>query len=229
MPCTHRTRLSKQPVSAGFDLLGMMPRTQLALEMCSTFQHDPPALATTVTAAGPFSMDATQCSASVSTPEHYHTLVCDELHCLGAAYLCAHARSTQHSLQAAIAARALQRPRTLAATQEHRKCLSVCVQAFADPDALGVIAVRDVPELTAQRAKLLPLAARLASLPAPVLQKYEHPQVKYSLGWSCGQERLQNGQPDRLKGSFYANPLHRVQPSLHAGTRCAWGAADVGL
>lgn len=71
--------------------------------------------------------------------------------------------------------------------------------------------------MSEQRATLLPLAAKVASLPEHVLQQYTHPHHKFAYGWSRGQERLQSGQPDTLKGSFYANPLHAMMPSDAAG------------
>jgi hypothetical protein len=85
--------------------------------------------------------------------------------------------------------------------------MSNMLQAFATPDALGVIAVAGVPELAKLRADLLPLATQLANLPKETLLRLTHPESKYSVGWSCGQERPREGEQDTLKGSFYANPL----------------------
>lgn len=81
------------------------------------------------------------------------------------------------------------------------------MQAFAEPDSLGVIAVDGVSELLERRAALLPLAAQLAGLPEDTLSKLEHPRSNYLVGWSRGKEILANGEPDTNKGSFYANPL----------------------
>jgi hypothetical protein len=83
----------------------------------------------------------------------------------------------------------------------------VRLQAFASPDALGVIAVSDVPYLKERRGRLLPLAARLAHLDEDILERYTRPECNYSIGWSRGQECMKPGQRDSLKGSFYANPL----------------------
>jgi hypothetical protein len=83
----------------------------------------------------------------------------------------------------------------------------VRLQAFASPDALGVIAVSDVPYLKERRGRLLPLAARLAHLDEDILERYTRPKCNYSVGWSRGQECMKPGQRDSLKGSFYANPL----------------------
>jgi hypothetical protein len=85
--------------------------------------------------------------------------------------------------------------------------LLMYVQAFAVPDALGVIAVEGVPEVESRRALLLPLAAQLANLPHEALKKYTVPESNFSVGWSRGKEHLQAGRVDSLKGSFYANPL----------------------
>jgi hypothetical protein len=81
------------------------------------------------------------------------------------------------------------------------------MQAFAEPDSLGVIAVDGIPDLKESRAALLPLAAQLAALPERVLAGLEHPHSNYLIGWSRGKEILVNGEPDVNKGSFYANPL----------------------
>lgn len=81
------------------------------------------------------------------------------------------------------------------------------MQAFAEPDSLGVIAVDGISELLESRAALLPLAAQLAGLPKQALSKLEHPSSNYLIGWSRGKEILANGEPDTNKGSFYANPL----------------------
>jgi isopenicillin N synthase-like dioxygenase len=84
-------------------------------------------------------------------------------------------------------------------------------QAFG-PDGLGILAVCGISkeELgTGQlRSSLLPLAQRFARLPANILRLYEHEQSKYAIGWSRGKEKLQDGNPDFMKGSFYANPQH---------------------
>lgn len=72
---------------------------------------------------------------------------------------------------------------------------------------LGILAVSGVPRYTSLRQQLLSLAERLATLPEPVRRRLEDPDSRYSFGWSHGKETLESGQPDVLKGSFYANPL----------------------
>lgn len=42
--------------------------------------------------------------------------------------------------------------------------------------------------------------------PADLL-KYEIRDANYTLGWSRGKEKLENGQPDTHKGSYYAVPI----------------------
>lgn len=97
----------------------------------------------------------------------------------------------------------------------------MCIQAFAQEDSLGVIAVDNAPDLLGSRAALLPLAAELAALPKHVLDAMEHPENNYLVGWSRGTETLANGVPDVNKGSFYANPLlvdqARLDPGLGGG------------
>jgi hypothetical protein len=71
--------------------------------------------------------------------------------------------------------------------------------------SLGILAVQDIPHFVELRRRLLPLAARLPTLPD--LQDIVLPETLYSTGWSHGKEVF-NGKPDVAKGSFYANPLH---------------------
>jgi len=74
-------------------------------------------------------------------------------------------------------------------------------------DGLGLIAVSGVPNLTALRQDLLPLAKRFAELPDEAKAKMEDPGSFYSVGWSHGKEKMSEGKFDFAKGSFYANPL----------------------
>ena len=77
------------------------------------------------------------------------------------------------------------------------------IGAAFGPHGLGLLAVSGVPDFSAKRQALLPLAAQLPTLPdLPV-----DPASLYSVGWSHGKEELTPGQPDMAKGSFYANPL----------------------
>ena len=79
-------------------------------------------------------------------------------------------------------------------------------QAYG-PGGLGVIAVSGVPGLGPARARLLPLAQRLASLPPRRRRELEDPASRFNFGWSHGKESLSDGRADVRKGSFYANPL----------------------
>ena len=47
----------------------------------------------------------------------------------------------------------------------------------------------------------------LQALPDDVKSQYADRTSTYNFGWSHGVEMLANGQPDRYKGSYYANPL----------------------
>ena len=47
----------------------------------------------------------------------------------------------------------------------------------------------------------------LQALPDEIKDLYADPASVYNFGWSHGVERMVNGQPDRHKGSYYANPL----------------------
>lgn len=84
--------------------------------------------------------------------------------------------------------------------------LDTSIEAAFGPAGLGLLAVSGVPRHAAARARLLPLASRLAALPAAELAALEDPASCYSFGWSLGRESVR-GVPDTSKGSFYANPL----------------------
>lgn len=79
-------------------------------------------------------------------------------------------------------------------------------QAYG-PDGLGILTVAGVPGFVELRQRLLPLAQAFAALPDDVKSQYADPTSTYNFGWSHGVEMLANGQPDRYKGSYYANPL----------------------
>lgn len=90
--------------------------------------------------------------------------------------------------------------------------LSSFIQNAFGKDGLGVCIVKNVPNLRTLRKRLLLLASQFANLSENVKNKYEHPESKYSFGWSHGKE-VMNGKPDFAKGSFYANPIHDIPPS----------------
>jgi hypothetical protein len=81
------------------------------------------------------------------------------------------------------------------------------IEAAYGSGGLGILAVTDVPGLSAHRARMLRLAAEFAALPQDVKQKTETPHASYQVGWSYGNEKLQGDRPDYAKGSYYANPL----------------------
>lgn len=71
---------------------------------------------------------------------------------------------------------------------------------------------------------LLPPSARPAADTAPPAAKLEKPEAAFLAGWSLGKERLRNGQPDSLKGSYYASCAFY----LDAGLECARPAPGFG-
>ena len=85
--------------------------------------------------------------------------------------------------------------------------LSAKIEEAFGISGLGVLTVKNVPNLPTHRAALLPLAREFAILPEQVKEKYVHKESFYSFGWSHGKEKLQ-GKPDYAKGSFYANPQY---------------------
>lgn len=85
--------------------------------------------------------------------------------------------------------------------------LSLSIEQAFGPHGLGIITIKNVPNFPRLRQNLLPLAARFAKLPEETKRRFEDPQSSYNVGWSCGKEVLEDGTPDTLKGSYYANPL----------------------
>ncbi|GAA6062694.1 hypothetical protein JCM10212_004752 [Sporobolomyces blumeae] len=87
----------------------------------------------------------------------------------------------------------------------------------SSPSSLGLLIVKDLPTEFAQlRKRLLLLSNAFASLDEATREKYTHEASSYSFGWSHGKE-IMNGEPDRLKGSFYNNPTSDETPGLNAG------------
>lgn len=84
-------------------------------------------------------------------------------------------------------------------------------EAYND-DGLGVMIVNNIPGYPERRQRLLPLAQKLAQLPEDVLKSLETPEYFYGVGWSHGKEKFM-GQPDFLKGSYYANPCYDAYQS----------------
>jgi len=75
---------------------------------------------------------------------------------------------------------------------------------------LGILVVRGVDKFPLLREKYVPLAQRYACLPEEIKAKTEHKKSNYQFGWSHGNEMLEDGKPDKYKGSYYANPIHDV-------------------
>ena len=90
------------------------------------------------------------------------------------------------------------------------------IQEAFGPDGLGILAVEGVPEFEALRQNLLPLSAKLPSLPE-VTESCVDEKSAYTTGWSHGREQLAPGKPDHAKGSYYGNPLTEdLVPALTA-------------
>jgi hypothetical protein len=81
----------------------------------------------------------------------------------------------------------------------------------SDPSCLGVLLVKNVPNLPLLRSKLLKTASVFASLPEPVKEKYVHTPSTFLNGWSHGKE-VMNGKADFAKGSYYNNPVYNSPP-----------------
>jgi isopenicillin N synthase-like dioxygenase len=72
---------------------------------------------------------------------------------------------------------------------------------------LGLLVVKNVPNVIQLRQNLLPLAHKFANLPEEIKNKSVHRESTYSFGWSHGKEMLE-GKPDFSKGSYYNNPIY---------------------
>jgi len=79
-----------------------------------------------------------------------------------------------------------------------------------DGHCLGILVVRGVEQFPALREKFVPLAQRYANLSDEIKAKTEHKKSNYNFGWSHGKEMLEDGKPDKYKGSYYANPIYDV-------------------
>lgn len=89
--------------------------------------------------------------------------------------------------------------------------LSTLESAFG-PNSLGLILVDNLPpEYPTLREKLLSYSSYLANLPGAELSKLEVPAARYNIGWSCGKEKLDSGDFDTLKGSYYVQPIHDAE------------------
>ncbi|KAK8475302.1 hypothetical protein V6N11_084149 [Hibiscus sabdariffa] len=85
----------------------------------------------------------------------------------------------------------------------HRDTLMSIAKHYQTGESLS----EEVLDFRSLRRKLLCLSANRAALPEDVKKELEDPQSRYNVGWSHGEEQLESGKPDLLKGSFYANPL----------------------
>ena len=87
-------------------------------------------------------------------------------------------------------------------------------EAFG-PSSLGIIIVKDLPELYASlRLRVLSSASYLANLPETELKKLTNERAKYLVGWSHGKETLRTGVLDTRKGSYYINCAFYHDPAL---------------
>ena len=87
--------------------------------------------------------------------------------------------------------------------------LSAQVEAAFGPEGLGICVVDNVPGYADARAKLLPLASQLVSLPAEQLAELEDKDSKYNFGWSHGKEKLEAGRVGASR------PLRRRKTRRH--------------
>jgi hypothetical protein len=89
------------------------------------------------------------------------------------------------------------------------KDVSKDILAAYGPKGLGALTIAGIPGYAEARRKLIPLSHRLAHLPDEAKAKLEHAESMYNVGWSHGKEKM-GDKPDFAKGSYYCNPLVRV-------------------
>ncbi|ODV58036.1 Clavaminate synthase-like protein [Ascoidea rubescens DSM 1968] len=78
-------------------------------------------------------------------------------------------------------------------------------QAFGEK-SLGLIIINQMPkDYLSLRDKVLKSSSILANLSDDILKLLEIKESIYLVGWSLGKEKLENGNFDLLKGSFYIN------------------------
>eukprot|EP01100_Stratorugosa_tubuloviscum_P001266 TRINITY_DN127_c0_g4_i1.p1 TRINITY_DN127_c0_g4~~TRINITY_DN127_c0_g4_i1.p1 ORF type:complete len:353 (+),score=174.61 TRINITY_DN127_c0_g4_i1:83-1141(+) len=88
------------------------------------------------------------------------------------------------------------------------KDLSASISEGYGLDGIGLLCVKNIPNLKEYRETLLPLASKFALLPESIRAKSEVPESKYSFGWGMGKEILSEGRFDTFKGSYYNNPTY---------------------
>lgn len=76
-------------------------------------------------------------------------------------------------------------------------------------EGLGLAVISGIPNYSAAREALLPVAYEFGQLPDDIKEKYVSKDTCYSFGWSHGKEKLL-GKPDISKGSYYNNPQYDV-------------------
>ncbi|RKP35591.1 hypothetical protein BJ085DRAFT_28259 [Dimargaris cristalligena] len=100
-------------------------------------------------------------------------------------------------------------------------------EAFGEKDhCLGLVLVRNIPNLVAYRDALLDRTPGLAHLPAAEKDRLTDPGSRFLFGWSHGREMM-NGKPDWRKGSFYANPVLDQPAALLSSSSSSSAAAAV--
>lgn len=84
------------------------------------------------------------------------------------------------------------------------------------PESLGIIIVKDLPSNFLElRSRVLSSASHLAALPKEKLEQLEDADSHWLNGWSLGKEKLANGVPDDLKGSYYVNCSFYAYPDYN--------------
>nr|GMD98667.1 uncharacterized protein LOC109153162 isoform X1 [Ipomoea batatas] len=103
--------------------------------------------------------------------------------------------------------------------QDKNADLSSKIEQGFGANGLGLLSISDVPEYSLLRKNLLHLSTRLANVSEDVKRELEDPDSRYSFGWSYGKEK-QDGKLDKLKASFFANPILDVPTTEPSNIQC---------
>eukprot|EP00924_Labyrinthula_sp_SR-Ha-C_P002661 augustus_masked-scaffold_13-processed-gene-3.12-mRNA-1 protein AED:0.17 eAED:0.19 QI:0/-1/0/1/-1/1/1/0/355 len=95
-------------------------------------------------------------------------------------------------------------------SKKEKELLLNQIEKAYGPDGLGILTVKNVPNYQRLRENLLTLAPKVAKLPPKDLESIMDKPSNFQVGWSHGIEVLENGEPDMLKGSFYANVVYNT-------------------
>eukprot|EP01084_Bolivina_argentea_P117079 207957_1 len=85
--------------------------------------------------------------------------------------------------------------------------LSNSIETAYGPTGTGILLIKNVPELSTKRNRLLHISRQVAHLDDNIKKSLEDAESLYSIGYSHGKEMLSKNKPDLRKMSYYGNPM----------------------